>query len=321
MATIREIARAARVSTATVSRVFNDRPHVSERIRERVLVAARDLRYTPQQTACRERIALVLPAPDVLPTRPFQSFLTAMAIKHLIRRRVGFEVLGPGDGPATSSFLVHGVLCTSAACSTCELVDRMRDLPMVCLNGAGSFPGHTVNADHAQGMGLAIDHLAGHGHRRIGVLLRDAEDPVTQARLAGFQAQAHRVGLPADDELVRVQNGDGALDPVRDLVRAGATALVLGAEDLGPAGGHALRTLDRRVPEDLSLISWELPGVSGLLAPPHTTVAQDAEAMAGLAVDMLLGLLGGDTPPARHLVVPCFLQERASVRALTGARR
>lgn len=329
-AAIDDVARAAGVSTATVSRALRHLPGVSEATRARVLEVARGLGYAPSASASslasgRTRTIGVL-TPWI--RRWFHGSVTEGIERTLRAER--FDALlysferadGVGRNrldPFVLRRRVDGVLVVGMPLDIEEqaVLDGLA-VPVVFI-GTGP-PGRvTVSIDDDGAARLAVAHLLGLGHSRIVLLTATGEDQPPWAppalRQRGYQAALAEAGVVFDPSLV--VSGDyaraGAREQVADLLRARpeVTAVFAISDDMAFGVLQAARDAGRRVPEDLSVIGIDGHDMADLVN--LTTVAQDAADQGAAAAALMLDMLTG-APVADEAVFPVELV----VRGTTG---
>lgn len=310
MATITDVAKAAGVSVASVSRVFNQRPNVRPEVAERVLGEACRLGYRPRQSARRDCVAMVVGS---LNLGTYGSMIASAVSQAAQARGWRIELVTPDGLQRLQGGLVSGVL--SAVPGAVEGIREMAhlrelaDLPVVTLNHQlGDLP--CVRSADRQAVHDAVAYLAARQHRRIALITVDTDSCANVQRRTGYADGLRRAGLPVDAALVaRCRYPDGAVETCARLLRAGPDAIIATGEESGPQIAHALDLLDVRVGRDLSFITHEFPNVSPWQLPPHSTIAQD---FAGLA-QRALARLAGDTSDD-DIVVPCAFIERDTVK-------
>lgn len=164
-------------------------------------------------------------------------------------------------------------------------------------------------------MSLAVGHLAGFGHRRIGLILNGTlSDYSNNTRKTAFERELARFNLESREEFI-VHPGDVRWKlhgSVRQLLDAGVTAVISTGESRSASVQNSLRYCGVKVPEEVSLIGWEMAEVSEYLDPPQTTIGQDFPALARCALNTLECRIGGGQV-GKDTLVPCRLNERASV--------
>lgn len=334
-ARLADIAAQAEVSEATVSRVLNDRPGVSEATRETVLTAVDVLGY--------ERPARL---------RPKATMLVGLIIPELV------NPIFPAFAQAIESALVgHGmtpVLCTQAPGGVSEdeyvqmLLDRgvsgiifisgrhadastdperylrlrARGLPVVLVNGPLDGSGiPAVSNDDAASMRLAVTHLAELGHRRIGLALGPSGyTPVIRKVTAFREAMSERLGTTGDELVTHtVFSVEGGGAAANRLVGLGATALICGSDLMALGAIRAIRGAGRSVPGDVSVVGFDDSPLMEFTGPPLTTVRQRVDAMSEAAVRLLLDLVHGAAVTSDELLFAPELVVRGSTGAARGA--
>jgi LacI family transcriptional regulator len=336
--TIKDVAAAAGVGVATVSRVLSGTGSVSPATRERVLAVAKELHYRPSalgrslKTQRTGSVGLVIP--DI--ADPFCAEFTAgvLAGARNLGEHVTLDV--SHDDPAVEAEIVDrmaeqrvdGIIAMPAqgAPATWRAVTRM-GLPVVFAGrGVDELPEiPAVLADEVGGVRSVVEYLVGLGHRRIAFLGGRAEVTSMRQREEAFRHTLTDLKVTVDDDLVVRAR------PTRDSAYAAAaslfmrrpdlTAIVASSHQLGEAAVLAARELTLRIPADLSVAVIDDVPWAELCDPPLTVVARPARDMGYRACEMLL------RAPARRenrpVVLPTELVVRAScapVRAVRGAR-
>ncbi|MDR7544813.1 MAG: LacI family DNA-binding transcriptional regulator [Armatimonadota bacterium] len=331
--TIREVAQAAGVSVATVSRVVSGSAYgVRPDTRGRVLAAVARLRYQPNLVArgLKKRVTgtVGLIVPDI--SNPFFPAI-ARGIED-VASRAGMGVLLCNtyeDLAKERTYLalldkrmVDGLIFATVGANTAHLrMLRRQGVPVVLVARAPDRVSiDAVLVDNRRGAREATEHLLRLGHRRIAFIGGPPTLPVANERLAGYQDALASAGIVADPAVIcdggfRAEGGGAA---VRELLerRTRFTAIVA-ANDLMAIGGmEELRRCGRRVPQDVAVVGFDDITFASLVEPRLTTVAQPKYRMGCLAMERLLELLGGGDRRPRRLV----LEPRLVVRDSCGAR-
>jgi LacI family transcriptional regulator len=306
---IRDLAQRCGVSTATVSRVFNQHPSVKPATRELVLERARALGYAPQLSARRDCVAIVVEGFEEIALGGYGGMLVAALSREVFQRGYRLDIVRPADVPLLRAKLVRGVVACAYQSSSLAAVADLSGMPVVTVNGHVSGKPAVLSNDR-QGLAAAVAHLASRGHRRIALLTRALDTLNNRERRVGFVDAMHAKGL--DDGLV-IESGEcGVVEDVAKALRRGATAIVATGEELGLGLGYALQLLGRRVPEEVSAVGFEHRGVSCYAFPPQTTLEQDFAGLAAAALDRLEQPRARRATDATHLV-DYRLLERESV--------
>ena len=328
-----DVARAAGVSTATVSRALRGLPNVTDATRTRVLRAAEELGYVPSPSAAslatgRTRtIGLISPwvshwffahviegAERALRAEDFDALLYTFEVERG-SRRLALD-------PSVLRRRVDGVLVVGLPLEPPEIatLDAL-GYPLVFV-GPGA-PGHaTVGLDDVDTARRAVAHLAELGHRVVAHLSGEPDDVLAWSpavrRAEGWRLEVAARGLDGSPELevhghFDVAGGRASMHRLLD-ARPDVTGVFAASDEMAMGAILAVRDRGLRVPEDVSVI-----GVDGHEMSEHlglTTLAQDAHEQGVTAATMLLELLtGAPVPP--EVVFPTTLIRRAS----TGAPR
>ncbi|GHE02038.1 LacI family DNA-binding transcriptional regulator [Streptomyces alanosinicus] len=321
--TSRDVAQAAGVSQAAVSLVLGDkwRGRVSEATAERVRHAARELGYRPNLAARNLRLGrtrtvlLVVPA---LTTEFFAGVYTGAA---RVAAEHGFGVvlypspegIGPARDPfASAQAALDGVIASSMAADALTAI-RGDQLPLVMLDSdpAGSLGAATVNLDIADAIRQVAAHLLDLGHRHILHLAADV--PSWTFEIRAKELAAHLAAVPGTE--LRTTRApisiDGALTATETALTTTPgprpTAIVCDDDKLAAGAYKALRRLDLRIPDDISVTGVDDLGLATAIDPELTTVRLDAELFGERGMQALLAVLEGRQPQSGdipvHLVV------------------
>lgn len=321
--TIIDVAAAAGVSTATVSRALNGGV-VSQRARERVLRAVKNLGYRPNTLARglvtgRTGVVGVL-IPDI--AGPLYATM-ARGIEDVLHANGRSLMLMTGnrnetdEGAAIELMLerqVDAFILIGSGLQHEPLEQLLRGGPPVILmereGTAENFA--TIRLANADGARLATEYLIERGHQRIAHVagIRRAG----MRRLQGYHAALDAAGLDAGPILQGDFTEESGLAAAEALLREAAVTAVFCANDRMALGlYHGLRARRVRVPDDISVIGFDDLPWGAYLDPPLTTVRQSAREMGRLAARFALAGLRGERVPV-GAVVPAELVIRDSVR-------
>jgi DNA-binding LacI/PurR family transcriptional regulator len=323
VATIHDVARAAGVAPSTVSYVISGRRTVSTATRRRVQQQIRLLGYRPRATAPVGRsdlLALLTPQRPGIETPTIMRFTAAATVA---ARSHGLDLLlltkdsDPGElRDAVIGSLADGLIAldVTEADNRVPMLTAL-DRPTV-LVGLPDQPNaiSCLDLDFSAAAALCVGHLAGLGHRRVGLV---GPAPAVHARGVS-QATRFRQGFVDSAERHRVHAvvracADDVQSCLDDVLAAGVTALVVQNE---AAITPLMHDLDRRglvVPQDISVIAV---GPHGGDPCTLTTVEVPAALLGELAVEMVVDRLDGTPAPEIRLLPP-----RLAARASTGPLR
>lgn len=339
--TIRDVARHAGVSAATVSRVLNDAPGVRADRRAAVRRVAHRLGFVPHGVArslARGRTGtLGLIVADL--TNPFYAE-TAKAIADAARGR-GYSVIlcNTDNLPRLQAEQIErlrrqrvdGLLLGSVHLHD-PAVERLvgEGFPCVMFNRRlASRRGTWVVLDNVRGAEEATRHFLALGHRRIGFVAGPTDFSTAAERLEGYRRALGQAGLEPDPRLIRQGHfrPDLAYQAALDLLRSAhrPTAVVAGNDVTALAVLDAAADLALRVPDDLAVCGFDDTSLSRRREIALTTVAQQTDEMGRLAVGYLIELIEDPEHfrrhPVHHVLPPTLVIRRScgAVRVTGGA--
>lgn len=333
MVTLRDVAREAGVSSATVSRVLNHTGKVNATTRARVEAAIRRLGYRPSRVARRLRVQqghshiLGLMIPDI--QNPFFSDVARGVEDYAYTHEYAVILCSSDEQVEKQNFYLHtmrseavdGIILPPIAGEESVVARLARDegIPVVCLDRR--LPGldlDTVVVDNRKGAFDAVSQLLALGHRRIGIITGLPGLSTSDERLEGYMKALSEQGLPAARELIREGNSkyDGGLAETEALLALPhpPTALFTCNNLMTLGALEALHRAGRRIPDDVSLIGFDDIPWAASLNPPLTTVRQSGHEMGRRAAELLLARIAD---PGRS-PLQIMLQPRLIVRRSCG---
>ena len=309
---IRDVARRARVSTATVSRTVNQVATVDAQLAKRVWKAIEELGYYPNRQARalvsgRSRVFGLIVSeitnpffPEIVQTfetlaveQHYEILLTStihdpkrmeLAVRRMIEGRV--------DGVAILTFGMEDSLLEHL---------RFRNLPLVFVDVGPKAPRvSNIRVDYADGIRQAVQHLAAFRHERIGFITGPLRLRSAAARKAAFLASMSEIGLPVEPEYIvegdhRLEGGKRALQKLADL-RERPTALLCSNDMTAIGVMREAYELGIRVPQELSIVGFDDIRMAEFMTPPLTTIQMSQSELARLAFEALLKDVKRETP-------------------------
>ncbi len=334
-ATVKDVARQAQVSVATVSRVLNDHPAVDGAMRHRVNAAVVSLNYRPNHLARNLRtnttkiIAIVVP--DI--QNPF--FISVARGVETVAFREGYTLLvcDTDDEPQreTSYFevLKDEAVAGIIVCATDERLGHVhvrkalaQGMAVVALDRRiFEAPVDGVLSDNFGGSRLAVSHLIGLGHRRIGLIAGPDRFAPGRERRQGYEQALLDDDLPIDRALIKVTDfkAASAQTATEELLRLDdpPTALFICSGNSAIGSLRAITSRGLRIPADISTIIFDDLEWLEAYNPPLTAVAQNTRQLGITAADLLLRRIRGDTEPPQERRLPAQLCRRGSCLDLT----
>jgi len=331
--TIYDIAAEAGVSIATVSRVFNDNPRVSEATRATVQEVAERLGYQPHVSARSlarrqtETISAIVPMlsnyfyAEVL--KGLQDRMAATSYDLLVYSAPTLDEIEGQVEKALHRGRSAGVMLFSAPVKG-ELEQRLQqsDTPVVLVDCF--HPGFdSISTDNRRGGEIAADYLLAAGVRHPAVLMANPHSVPASHRLEGFRSGLQRKGITLpDDHLVVSSDGyhDGfnekaGYDGMTALLKAGIVPDgIFATSDVQAIGAmDALRNTKHNVPDDVQIIGFDDLPIARYLG--LTTLRQPMHEMGGRAFDLLLERMANPDSTVAHTVFAPSLVDRQTTRS------
>ncbi|MBZ9782115.1 LacI family transcriptional regulator [Pseudomonas sp. REP124] len=331
MSNIREVARLAGVSVATVSRTLKSPERVLPETRDKVNAAVEQAGYRPNLMAVQFRSRRTGNLVILVPTIANTFFARVISGAQQAAQTAGYRVLlcdtqGREDIEREFAELVHnhqadGVIQLRAFDPFAEPCHNLEPAPIVnaceVIQG-GRHP--TISLDNRAAAKAMTEHLIGLGHRRIGLIKGPKSSPLTRDRVAGYQDALQAAGITCDPALIC--HGDFTLQAGHDGAAAllalseRPTALFCENDEMAIGALKRIKEQGLRVPEDISLVGFDDIPFAAYCDPPLTTIAQPAEVFGQKAVEMLIALIEKKPLAERHVVLPFELALRGSTAAV-----
>lgn len=336
--TLADVAQAASVSKTTASLALNGKANdkIPASTRQRVLAAADALQFRPHGVAR----ALVRRRADVLGVvctlnpfvelahHAFEQALLSALFHHVLERGYNPMIYGVPPTDADDRVLARYadgrsdgfiLLYPEPESALVQRLYRM-GIPVValCCRAEGIY---WVDSDHTDGIRMAVNHLVGLGHRRIGYLVAPDVDRNTHIRVLAFRQALQEHGLSLPEDWVVFYEGKEAASEAR-IARLCAepeppTALLTWNDFAACEVYQSLHRLGVRVPEDISIVGFDDIPAARTLVPALTTVRQDVVQMARMAADLAVRALSGSaTPETYGIACPVELVLRYSTAPL-----
>lgn len=331
-ATLDDVAAAAGVSKATVSKTLNGRDDVAAATRERVLAAVVALGYRSTTAvgpgAARRAIAVVFDIPaspyimnvlqGVLASATDENLdlLTRLAPDRATRRQRAVARRWVAEQRAGGIVGIVGLTLSEPDALIDAAADA--DVPFVMVDPVGTLPQRMVSVGSSNWAGAraAADHLIGLGHRRIAWIGGPEASSAARDRFYGYQAALDAAGIELDPGLVRVDQFDVASGArhARDLLTLPhpPTAIMAADDELAVGVLATAHELGIRVPDGLSVIGFDDTPQAAWTTPPLTTVHQHLDAMGRMAVQTAVAMAAGRGPASRHVELATSLTVRGT---------
>jgi DNA-binding LacI/PurR family transcriptional regulator len=297
-----EVAKKVGVSEATVSRVLNGKPGVSDSTRQAVLTALDVLGYERPSKLRGQRARLIgLVLPEV--QNPIFPALAEVIGANLAQR--GFTPVlctRTAGGLSEANYVdmlleqhASGVVFTGgnfaegAAPHEHYRLLRARGVPVVLINALVDNLGFPcVSTDDGSAAVQAFTHLSALGHDRIGLVLGPEDHMPSRRKLAAFTDAAQRARIsvaPVEHALFSLEGGQAA---TTRMLRQGVTGIICASDVLALGAIRGVRRAGLAVPGDVSVVGYDDSAWLNCTDPPLTTVRQPIQSMGGAAVALLV---------------------------------
>jgi LacI family transcriptional regulator len=332
--TLAEVAGAAGVSVATVSKVLNDRADVSAETRRRVQKHLREAEYRPAGSGSFRLPELSRSIEVVVPELQNPYIITVLDGIISYAPADGFEVvigriLRPDASLIDPQALLRsdhaGAIFITADASSASVkaldeagfpvvvVDPLRVNDSKCISiGATNFTGGV----------MAAEYLLSLGHRRIGHAGGPPSVDCSHARLAGHSSALRKAGIELDETLIThcAFSYNAGRQVARELLDRSdrPTAIFAASDEIALGVMEEARRRSIRIPQDLSVVGFDDTFLASRSSPPLTTVAQPLLEMGRVATRSLAQLISNDVLGTRHIELATRLVVRDSTARLDG---
>ena len=327
MVHIGDVAKLAGVSSATVSRVLNGTAKVSEEKARRVRKAIAETGFNPNEIArslykkSSRMIGYIVPS--IL--NIFLSEIGRAIEDEAFRSGYKVVLCNTDQKPEKeaayikmlSSMNADGIIITANNEHLEEELENCR-LPVVVLDkSAGASYTASVQSDNYQGGRISTEHLIRCGCRRIVLMRGPQQYSSSQQRFLGYVDACNEHGI----QPLFVESGFSAAegwDSAQELFRRfpDAEGILAVSDMVAFSLFKFLRGQGRRVPDDVMVVGYDGVELSGLMAPPLTTVAQPIEAIGRRAVSLILEQVENGKIEQRENVLPVTLKIRETTKEL-----
>ncbi|HUQ57849.1 LacI family DNA-binding transcriptional regulator [Lentzea sp.] len=318
--TIRDVARRAHVSVATVSRALTSPDLVRPETRSRVLAAATELGYQPNRaargliTGRTGNIGIVVPDLD----NPFFTGVLKAVQARAAQADYAVFVADSDEDPVAEARLVRamakqvdGVVLCAPGLEDSQVHEVAGVTSLVLLNRR--LPGvPAVVMDSASGMRAVVDHLVALGHRRIAYLNGPRTSWSNQERRRGLTTAVARHGVGLADLGPFAPRYEGGLQAADLAVAADVTAIVAYNDIMALGVLARLRDRGISVPDDVSVTGFDDLTYASLCSPALTTVAMPVSQAGRTAVTLLLDWLDSDRAEVPQIVAETQLIVRGT---------
>ncbi|MBC8955007.1 ribose operon transcriptional repressor RbsR [Xenorhabdus sp. PB62.4] len=330
MATMKDVARLAGVSTSTVSHVINGNRYVSENVKKKVHAAIEKLNYAPSALARSLKVKQTKTI-GMLVTASDNSFYSEVvrSVESNCYERGYSLILCNTEGSVTRMIRsmetllqkrVDGLLIMSSEHKLLskDFLLRYPLVPMVTLDWSPFDASSDVIKDNSLfGGELATSYLINRGFRKIACIAGSQDTSLSRQRLAGYRKAMRDAQLEIPDgyEIQSDYEFAGGLLSMKKLLQLSEIpeAVFAGNDAMAIGAYQALHQAGLSVPDDISIIGYDDIAIAPYLIPPLTTIHQPKDELGKLAIDSLLYRMDNPESEPKELVLMPKLIERSSV--------
>lgn len=337
MSTIKDVAKKANVSTATVSRVINSPNVVSDQRKLRVLEAIKDLNYRPNEIARsllkNETKLIGILVPDI---RNIFSADTVSGISAKLQQSGYSTTLSVSNHDADAEMelvdmmlkkRVAGIIMLGArrVSHTPEHEDFLnsvsKSIPIVIDDYTNDCNMYCVRVDEAAGVYDAVKYLYDLGHRRIGFVCGQKELATYYYKDLAYRQAMTALGLADMAEKLSVEVIDdysGGLEGARILLSRDIkpTAIFAAGDKMGIGVYYTVNSMGLKIPDDISVVGFSGSSASGYTYPSMTTVDQKPCILGGMVASVMIDILNGKEDINRNIIVKPSMLIRNSCRLI-----
>jgi len=331
VATIYDIAKAANVSIATVSKVMNKSGRISDKTRKRVMDIMSEMNYQPSVVASaltkKRTYTIGLLIPDL--ANPFFAEIARSVEDRAQELGLNLVICNTDNNVDKEEKYIgllkqkgaDGIIMATGAHNQAivkKLIQQKQTIAVI----ARDMPSLAVDAvlvDDFLGGYLAANHLIELGHRRIAVIAESMKVISSRERVRGCSQAMAEADLPFDDHWVResafhVEDGKATAGDLLDEPQP--PTAIFACNDLLAIGAiQAARERGMNVPRDLSVVGFDNTILATIIDPPLTTIAQPIQELGRQVVDLIAqGIDGANASKQRFVLLPVLVVRGSTAR-------
>lgn len=333
MATIKDVAKMAGVSTTTVSHVINKTRFVAQETEQQVLQAIKELNYSPSAVARSLKVNTTKSVGMIVTTceAPYFAEIIHSVEEHCYRQGYSLFLCNTQNDPEKiknhldmlAKKRVDGllVMCAEYTQDSLDLLAAFEDLPMVVMDW-GPFNEHTdlIQDNSLCGGYLATKYLIDNGHKDIGIISGELKKTTAITRYQGFEKAMQEANLTINPDWIMegfFEPEDGYECMNKILVQDKLPTAVFCCNDVMALGAiSAIGEKGLKVPDDISIIGYDNIHASRFFSPPLTTVHQSKSRLGVQAINLLFKRIGKKSGEHEVIELHPELVIRKSVKAI-----
>ena len=335
MATIKDVAKMAGVSTTTVSHVINKTRFVAKETEEAVMQAIKSLKYSPSAVARSLKVNTTKSIGMIVTTSesPYFAEIIHAVEDHCYRQGYSLFLCNTQNDPEKiknhvemlTKKRVDGllVMCSEYTQHSLDVLSGFSSVPMVVMDWGPNVDTDIIEDNSFTGGYIATKHLIDCGHKAIGLIAGELDKTTARTRYEGFVKAMNEANLPIHENWIMegfFEPEDGYECMNRILVQDNLPTAVFCCNDVMALGAiSAITEKGLRVPDDISIIGYDNIHSSRFYAPPLTTIHQSKSRLGAQAVNLLFERIANkdnDSHEKHRIAIHPELVLRKSVRTL-----
>ena len=333
MATIKDVAKMAGVSTTTVSHVINKTRFVAEETEKLVLQAIKDLKYSPSAVARSLKVNTTKSIGMIVTTSeaPYFAEIIHAVEEHCYRQGYSLFLCNTQNNAEKirnhldmlAQKRVDGILvmCSEYLPDSLNILTNFETIPMVVMDWGPNVDTDIIQDNSFNGGYLATQHLIENGHKQIGIIAGELTKTTAKTRYEGFVHAMQEAGLTINPNWVMegfFEPEDGYECMNKILRQDTLPTAVFCCNDVMALGAiSAIGEKGLRVPDDISIIGYDNIHASRFYAPPLTTIHQSKSRLGVQAVNLLFERINHKSEQRETIEIHPELVVRKSVKKIS----
>ena len=335
MATIKDVAKMAGVSTTTVSHVINKTRFVAKETEEAVIQAIKSLKYSPSAVARSLKVNTTKSIGMIVTTSeaPYFAEIIHAVEEHCYRQSYSLFLCNTQNDPEKiknhldmlAKKRVDGllVMCSEYTSHSLDILSNAADIPMVVMDWGPNTDTDVIEDNSFMGGYIATKYLIDNGHKAIGLIAGELDKTTARTRYEGFVKAMNEANLSINKDWIMegfFEPEDGYECMNKILTQNNLPTAVFCCNDVMALGAiSAITEKGLRVPDDISIIGYDNIHSSRFYAPPLTTIHQSKSRLGAQAVNLLFERIANkdnDNHEKHRIAIHPELVLRKSVRTL-----
>ena len=323
MATIKDVAKMAGVSTTTVSHVINKTRFVAQETQDAVQAAIKSLNYSPSAVARSLKVNTTKSIGMIVTTSeaPYFAEIIHAVEEHCYRQGYSLFLCNTQNDPEKlknhlemlAKKRVDGllVMCSEYTQHSLDILSDFSSVPMVVMDWGPNAGSDLIEDNSFTGGYLATKYLIDCGHKAIGIIAGELDKTTAKTRYEGFVKAMEEAHLSINKNWIMegfFEPEDGYECMNKILVQKDLPTAVFCCNDVMALGAiSAITEYGLRVPDDISIIGYDNIHASRFYAPPLTTIHQSKSRLGAQAVNLLFERIAnkeGENSPHRIVLHP-----------------